>query len=57
MNEIIAWWESNSKLGVNLDLENIKSMFIPNLNIKEIIIIDKDARQAQIKANPTIVDL
>ena len=39
------------------DLENIKSMFIPNLNIKEIIIIDKDARQAQIKANPTIVDL
>jgi hypothetical protein len=47
----------NSIANVQTRLNNIKTVFVPNLNINDIIVIDDEARIRRIKEEKFIIDL
>jgi hypothetical protein len=47
----------NSIANVQTRLSNIKTVFVPNLNINDIIVIDDEARIRRIKEEKFIIDL
>jgi hypothetical protein len=49
INSLFDLLSLNSQLLINLDLNNLKTLFVPNLNIKELTIVDKEARERRIE--------
>lgn len=48
---------SNNRHAVNLNVSNPKTFFVPNLNIKEITIVENEERERNIKRQQFLVDL
>jgi len=42
---------------VQTDLKNVRVLFVPNLNIKEIATVDEEARKRKIKEEKFLLDL
>lgn len=54
---IFGMFANNSQTSVSLNPQNVKCLFVPNLNIKEIIIVQDESRLRQIKARNDIIDI
>ena len=57
VSNVFAFWNMNRVQSVHLDFNNIRTLFIPNLNIKEITIVQDEQRVASLKNHDNIVDL
>ena len=57
LQTILNTWQGNSILQVWLNFGDVKTLFVPNLNIKDIIVIDDGQRQETIKRQTKIIDI
>ena len=54
---VLNIWNYNRLENVSLYLDSVRTLFIPNLNIKELAIIHDEARVNNMKNHKNIVDL
>lgn len=57
ISTVFAYHLFNSTQNVRAELNDVKSLFVPNLNIKEIITVDEEERVRRIKAEKHIINL
>ena len=57
VSNILSYWSANRLENVTLDFDNIRTLFVPNLNIKELTIIRDEQRVDSIKKQSNLVDL
>lgn len=57
ISTIFAYHNLNSLSNVHTDRNDINMLFIPNLNIKEIITVDNEERTRNIQQRKNIIDL
>lgn len=57
VSSIFSIYDNNSQTRVYLSPQDVRCLFVPNLNIKEIIIAQGEGRLRQIKARNDIIDI
>lgn len=54
---VLSLWSRNRVDSVSLNLSDVRTLFVPNLNIKELTIVQDERRVDSLKRHDNIVDL